>query len=179
MLTAVKDLSRQLRSFLKFKEQVVKYRFRSSFTPPVNRDIPKFTKDENALYEIASKFIKILKQIKKDAESIAQGIQNHAMNPNSSLLCQLIDVMKKLFILIHKFSEQELYDHSQLLKFIVSLAREAYLVNKYLDLETKEFLLELELGYEELEEDMEEMLSQRDQLKYKNAKKQLEERLRS
>jgi hypothetical protein len=177
--TAVKDLSRQLRSFLKFKEQVVKYRFRSSFTPPVNRDIPKFTKDENALYEIASKFIKILKQIKKDAESIAQGIQNHAMNPNSSLLCQLIDVMKKLFILIHKFSEQELYDHSQLLKFIVSLAREAYLVNKYLDLETKEFLLELELGYEELEEDMEEMLSQRDQLKYKNAKKQLEERLRS
>ena len=176
---AVTDLSRQLRSFLKFKEQVIKYRFRSSFTPPVNLNVPQFIKDKNKLHETATKFIHLFKEIKNYTESVEQGIQYHMMNPNSSLLRQLIEVMKNLFILIHKFSEQELHDHPRLLKLLVSLVREACIVKKYLDLDNKEFLLELKLGYEGLEEEMEEMLSQRDHQESLSERKQLEERLRS
>jgi hypothetical protein len=175
----IKDYSRQLRSFLKYKEQVVKYRFRSSFTLPVHRDLPQLRKDKDTLHDIASKFINIIQQIKKNAESIKQGIQNLIMNPNSSTLRQLIEVMTELFILIHKFSEQELNDHPHLLKLVISLAREAYLVKRCLHLDIEEFLLELELSYEGLENEMEEMLSLRDHKNYADVGKQLGERLRS
>ncbi len=175
----IEDFSRQIRSLLNYKEQIVKYRFRNSFTLPVHRDLTQLLKDKDSLRGVALKFINILREIKKNAESIEHGIQNHTMNPNSSILRQLIEVMTKLFILIHKFSEQELHDYPHLLKLVISLAREAYLVKKFLDLDIEEFLLELELSYEGLEDEMEEMLSLRDHIKHAHVQKQLEERLSS
>lgn len=175
----IADLSRQLRSFLKYKEQVVKFRFRSSSKPPVKWDEIQFMKDKNKLYDVASEFIHILKEIKKEANSITQGIKYCKMNPNCTSLRHLIEVMKKLYILIHKYSEQELCDYPYLLKLVVSLAREVCSVKKCLDLDIKEFLLELELGYEGLEAEMEGMLSKQTIQEKLNSDKVLEERLRS
>jgi hypothetical protein len=175
---AITEFSRQLRSFLKYKEQVIRYRFRSMVTPSVNHDTFKFTKDKKELHEAVANFIHILKEIKKDADSLEQGIQYHAITPNSSLIHQLIEVTETLIILIHKFSEQEIHDHPHLLKLLVSMARETCTLKKHLNLDIEEFLSELELDYEELEEELDEMLSQRDNQESKPVKKQLEEKLR-
>jgi len=178
-LNTITELSRQLRSFLKFKEQIIKHRFRSSLTPPANHDIVKFIEDKKFLYEIASRFVQLLKEVKKDADSVEQGIQYHALNPNNSSLRQLIEITKKLLLLIHNFSEQELYNHLSLLKLLISLAREACLVKKCLDIDLEVFYVELELSYEELGEELEEIIDQQNKQDRTPSKKVLEEMLRS
>lgn len=178
-LNTITELSRQLRTFLKFKEQIIKHRFRSSFTPTVNRDVTKFMKAKKDLREIASNFIQILKEIRKDADSVEQGIQYHVMNLNNPSLSQLIEVTKRLFLLIHHFSEQEIHDHLRILKLLISLAGEACMVKKCLDIDLEVFYVELEFCYEELEDELEEMIHQKNTQDKTPSKKVLEERLRS
>ena len=174
---AITELSRQLRSFLRYKEQVINYRFRSTFTPSTDHGTLKFIKDKNCLQEVASNFINILKEIKRNSSSIELGIYYLAKIPDNPLFRQLIVITTKLFIVIHKFSEQDLHDYPHLLKFLVSLAREASALKKCLDLEIEEFFSELELGYEKLGEELDEMLSQLDHRETMPRKKQLEEKL--
>ncbi|MEJ2293996.1 MAG: hypothetical protein P8Y23_04440 [Candidatus Lokiarchaeota archaeon] len=174
---AITELSRHLRSFLRYKEQVINYRFRSTFTLYTDHGTLKYTKDKNCLQEAATNFINILKEIKKKSSSIELEIYYLAKIPDNPLFRQLIIITNKLFILIHKFSEQDLRDHPHLLKLLVSSAREASALKKCLDLEVEEFFSELELGYEKLGEELDEMLSQLDHRETMPGKKQLEEKL--
>jgi hypothetical protein len=176
-INTITELSRQLRTFFKFKEQLIICRFRSSFIPAVNRDLSKFRKKKKELQDKAPENIQILKHIKKQAQSVEQGIRQYSMRTESTLLHQLIEITRKLFVLIHYFSEQELHDHARLLKLVVKLVREACLVKKSLDFDLGEFYAELELNYEMLEEELEEMLFEKVSQDRIRKEKTLEERV--
>jgi hypothetical protein len=178
-MNTIMELSRQLRTFLKYKEKVIKLRFRSSFTSSVTNDVTKFMKKIEKLYDIAHKFIEILKSVTKYADSIEQGIQYQILNPHKSSILQLIDILKKLSTLIHYFSEYELHDHLDSLKLIIKLAREVCKVKKYLDFDLEEFYTELELNYEGLEEELEDLISNKAPKETVQVKKRLTERVRS
>ena len=177
-MNTIMELSRQLRTFLKYKEDIIKLRFRSSFTPSVNNDETKFMKKIEKLYDIAHKFIEILKNVTKYADSIEQGIQYQILNPHKSSILQLIDILKKLSPLIHYFSEHKLQDHLDSLKLIIKLAREVCKVKRYLDFDLEEFYAELELNYERLEEELEDLISKKAPKEMVQAKKILKEKVR-
>ena len=177
-VNTIMELSRQLRTFLKYKEKIIKIRFISSFTPPINNDVTKFRKEIKKLYDHAYKFIEILKNITKFADSIEQGIQYQRLNPDKSSILQLIAILKKLSTLIHYFSEHKLFDQLDSLKLIIKLAKEVYNVKRYLDFDLEEFYAELELNYEGLEEELEDLISKKAPTEKVRAKKVLAERVR-
>ena len=175
----IRELSRQLRTFLKYKSDVIKHRFCSPFTLPVNRDHSTFLRQKQELHDTAFKFIHILKDIKKNAQSLEQEIQVLAMRFDSTSLKQLIESSNKVFLLIHSFSEQDLHDHPELLHFIVKLAREASVVKKCLDFPLNEFYAELELNYEGLDYELEDLVPEKYSREKLNRKEAIKERVRS
>lgn len=178
-VNTIKELSRQLRMFLNYKAEVVKYRYQSSLTPPVHRDVAAFNRNKQDLYSVASRFIHELKKVKDKAQSLEQGIQHHAMRLDSTSLIQLIEITRNIFVIIHSFSEKELHEHPDLLRFVVKLARETSVVKKCLDIPLSEFYAELELNYEGLEQELEELLPKKVSREIKMKTKELEERLTS
>jgi hypothetical protein len=176
--STIKELSRQLRTFLNYKAEVIRYRFRSSLTPPHNREDSAFFTQKQELYSFASKFIQTLKQIKNNAQSLEVGIQNLAMGFEDTRLKQLITITRKLFILIHQFSEENIGDHPRLLHFIVKLAREACVVKMCLNLSLGEYYEELELNYECLEDELEDLVPEKYSREKSNRKEAIKEPVR-
>jgi len=81
-------------------------------------------------------------------------------------------------VLLHSFSEESLHDQPKFLKFSVILAQHLCLVKKCLNAQFSEFFEELEINYNNLEEELEDLI-QIAPVKKKQSKKQLEERLTS
>ena len=176
-VNTIKELSRQLRTFLRYKEEVIKNRYRSSLSQSLNRDISLFLNQKQKLYIFSSNYINSLKKVKEKAQSIEQGIQYFAMRIKNTPLHQLIEITHKLLVLIHQFSEENLHDHPDLLQFIVKLAREVCVVKKCLDIPLSEFYAELELNYGSLEIELEELLLDKDSHKNVMRKQELKKQV--
>jgi len=177
-VNTIKELSRQLRTFMNYKAEVIRYRFRSSSSPIQNRDVSAFCTQKQELYSIASKFLQLLKEIKKNVQSLEVGIQNLVMGLNNALLKQLITITQSLFILIHKFSEENISDYPKLLHFIVKLAREACIVKMSLNLSLGEYYAELELNYEDLENELDDLIPEKYSREKFKRKEAIKERVR-
>lgn len=175
----IKELSRQLRTFMNYKAEVIKYRFRPSSSSPQGRDLSAFHNQKQELYSTASKFLQFLKKIKNNEQSLEVGIQNLVMGFDNALLKQLIATTQRLFILIHHFSEEEISDYPRLLHFIVKLAREACVVQLCLNLSLGEYYAELELNYEGLEQELDVLVPENYSREKLNRKKTIKERVRS
>jgi hypothetical protein len=174
----IKELSRQLRTFSNYKTKVIRYRYRST---------PKLAeKDTNTKYyrrkqEIESStrvFIILLKQLKKNEETLERGIQSLFFDNNKTPLNKLSEITKKLFTLLHYFSEEDLHTHPKFLKFGMTLAQHLCLVKKCLNARFSNFFEELEINYNNLEVELEELIEITPGKK-QQLKKQLEERLTS
>ena len=175
----IKELSRQLRTFFKYKAEIIRYRFRSS-PSLAEKDIN--TAAYNQKQEIESltrEFMSLLKKIKKNGLSLEQGIQSLFFENYKASISKLSVITEKLSMLLHYFSEASLHDHPRFLKFIVVLAQSIFLVKKYLNAQFSEFYGELEINYHSLEGELEILLENTPSVKIKIPKKQLEERLTS
>ena len=174
----IKELSRQLRTFFRYKTEVIRYRFRS---------IPNFAeKDANTKYysqkqEIESltrEFISLLKKFKKNGQTLEQGIQALFFDNNKTPLNKLSEITEKLSTLLHYFSEESLHVHPKFLKFNVTLAQHLCVVKKYLNARFYEFFEELKINYNNLEAELEDLIEVTP-IKKTQSKKQLEEKLTS
>ena len=91
---------------------------------------------------------------------------------------ELSRISRKLSILLHYFSEEDLHGHPKFLKFSVVLAQHLCLVKKCLNAQFSEFFEELEINYNNLEEEIEELI-EITPVQKQPPKKQHEERLTS
>ena len=174
----IKELSRQLRTFFNYKAEVIRYRFRPSPNHAENDTNTKFFSRKQEIESQTREFIILLKKIKKNGQTLEQGIQSLFFNNYKTPLNKISEISEKLSILLHYFSEESIHDHPKLLKFNVILAQNICLVKKCLYAQFSEFFEELEIYYKNLEGELEDLI-ETTLIKQKKSKKQLEERLTS
>ncbi len=174
----IKELSRQLRTFFNYKTEVIRYRFRSSPIIVENYTNTKFFSQKQKIESITYEYITMLKKLKKNAQTLEQGIRSLFFGNNKIQLKNLSEITEKLFMLLHYFSEESLHDHPKFLKFNVILAKNICLVKKCLYAQYSEFFEELEINYNNLEGELEDLIGTAP-VEKEQSKKQLEERLTS
>ena len=174
----IKELSRQLRTFFNYKAEVIRYRFRLSPNLAENDTNTKYFSRKQEIESLTREFIILLKRFKKNGQSLEQGIQSLFFDNNKTPLNKLSEISEKLCILLHYFSEESIHDHPKFLKFNVILAQNICLVKKCLNAQFSEFFEELEINYNNLEGELEDLI-ETTLNKQKKSKKQLEERLTS
>jgi len=175
----IKELSRQLRTFFNYKAELIRYRFRSNILPVKNYKDPNFYTQKQEIESKTHEFISLLKNIKKNGQTLEQGIRSLYSNNNITRIKELSVITEKLSILIHAFSEESIHVHPRFIKFVVKLAQNIYLVKKNLYAQFSEFYNELELNYYSLEKELEVLLVKTQGVKNRKSKKHLEERLLS
>ena len=174
----IKELSRQLRTFFNYKTEVIRYRFRSTPNLAENDTNTKYYSRKQEIESLTREFIILLKKLKKNGQTLEQGIQSLFFDNNKTPLNKLSEITEKLFTLLHYFSEESLHNHPKFLKFNVMLAQSICLVKKCVFAQFSEFFEELEINYNNLEVELEDLIEVTP-IKKKQSKKQLEERLTS
>ena len=178
-LKKIKELSRQLRTFFNYKTEVIKVRFRSNANITNNYVNTNFYDHKQEVESLSYDFITILKGLKRSTETIEEGIQNLFFENNKTQLINLLELIEKLFKLIHIFAEEEMCSHPRFLKFIVILTKNVCMTKKCLNAQFKEFYEELEINYHHLETELDTLLEQAPKGMIKKSKKSMEEKLSS
>ena len=155
----IRELSRQLRTFLNYKTAMIQYRFRPKTATYPDRVDEKYKETERSLKQLASKFIKLLINIRGNGFSYEIELERLVFNLaydkiRKSLLTELKYVTQKLFTTIHALSEQEIHLHPKFLKFIANLTQEACTVFKILNNWASGFYEELRVNYVQLHDEL-------------------------
>ncbi len=157
----IKELSRQLRTFLNYKAATIQYRFCLKNITCLERKNELFKETKKSFETVASKFIKLLVKIKGTGVSYEAELKRLTgrffltEDKNShSLLVDLRDITKNLFIYIHALSEQEIYLDPKLLKIITILAQDTCIVYKIINEWASEFYDELRVNYLQLHSEL-------------------------
>jgi len=158
----ITELSRQVRSLLSLKTNTIRYRFRSNSNISTKLQDIKFYENKKQFESLALRFIKLLNKINgistRDLEEEIKIIfyqvtikRNHL---SISLLKELEDLTFQVFMKIHYFSEQDLYDHPSFLKTLIQIAIEACKTRKNMNFAFSEFYAELGENYHNLEKEL-------------------------
>jgi hypothetical protein len=181
----ITELSRQVRSLLNLKTDTIRYRFRSNSNISAKLKDVKFYENKKQFESLALRFIKLLNKIvgtsRRDLEEEIQILFYHvAIKRNQIsryLLKELEELTFQLFMKIHYFSEQDLYDHPLFLKTLLQIAIEACKTRKNLNHAFSEFYAELGENYRNLEEEFISIVPEKRINKVKRKIKQLSEEL--
>ncbi len=157
----ITELSRQVRTFLNYKTETIKYRFRSNEKSLINQTNTKFLNRKQKFEPLALKFIILLRSIKETARTLEEGIQSLFIHTEKSRLKKLEEITDQIFIQIHYFSEENLHNHPLFLKILVKLTQEACLVKKCINAQFSKFFEELGKNYCNLEKELEILIPNR------------------
>ena len=173
----IKELSRQLRTFFNYMAEVIRYRFRSNLSSPENGITTKFFTQKQRIESLSYEFIVMLKRIKKNGETLEEGIRSLYLENKKSWINELSVIIEEVSYLIHYFSEENIHKNLKFLKYIILLAQNICLVKKCLNVQFSAFYEELELNYINLERDVASLVEKTPDVKNRKMKKQLGERL--
>jgi hypothetical protein len=174
----IQELSRQLRTLLNYKGEIIRYRFCPDPLLIKTHDNTDFFGHRQKIESLAEDFITLFKNIKKSNLIIEEAIHSLFFNNNKAMLRKLLTITDKIFILIHYFSEQSIFNRPKFLKFIIILAQKTSLVRKSLNIQFSRFYEELEKDYIVLEKEM-GFLLEKEPKKPISSKLQHNERLKS
>jgi len=158
----ITELSRQIRSLLNLKTNTILYRFCSNSNIYTKSKDVSFFENKKQFESLALKFIKLLNKIngisRRDIEEEIQNLfyqvaikRNHL---SRNLLKELEDLTFQVFMKIHYFSEQDLYEHPSFLKTLIQIAIEACKICKNMNHPFSEFYAELGANYHNLEKEL-------------------------
>jgi len=158
----ITELSRQVRSLLNLKTNMIRYRFRSNSNISAKLQDIKFYKNKKQFESLALRFIKLLNKINRisrraleeEIQILLYQITIKQNQISKSLMKELTDLTFQIFMKIHYFSEQDLYDHPLFLKSLIQLAIEACKACKNMNHTFSEFYGELGENYHNLEKDL-------------------------
>lgn len=173
----IKEFSRQLRTFFNFKAEVIRVRFQSEHNFSENVVNVTFYSRKGEIEILSHNLINLLKRIKKEYQTLEEGIQSLYFEKNQLFTSKILDTVENISLLIHHFSEESIYHYPKFLKFIISLSKSICLIKKCLYWQFSDFYNELEINYDNLEREIESILV--DLVHLKNRKKHLEGRLTS
>lgn len=180
----ISELSRQLRTFLNYKAAIIQYRFQPKVFPSYNYKINNLNENAAKLKVIASKFIKLLNQIKGARISYEVELKRRLFDllvdkASSNQIKDIRNTTEQLFAIIHLLSEQEIHLDPFLLKFIINLSQEACIVYKILNDWASGYYDELRLNYSLLLDELNELvLTKQSRNKFIEKRLDLEEIIR-
>lgn len=160
-VSKIKELSRQLRTFLNYKTATIQYRFRPNNITCLDGEDKKYKETKKRFKTLASKFIKLLLKIRgsgvsfeAEVKKLLERVIHMEDKINKRLLVVLKDVSQKLFVTVHALSEQEIHLHPKLLKFIVRITQEMCIVFKSINHWASKFYEELRVNYLQLHDEL-------------------------
>jgi len=157
----ITELSRQVRSLLNLKTNTIRYRFSSNSNIHAKLKDVTFYENKKQFESLALRFIKLLNKIngisKRDIEAEIQILFYHVTikrnHSSKFLLKELEDLTFQVFMKIHYFSEQDLYDHPSFLKTLIQIAIQVCKTRKNMNHAFSEFYAELGENYHNLEKE--------------------------
>jgi hypothetical protein len=156
-LNKIRELSRQLRTFINYKTATIQYRFCPKTITCLGGLDKKCNETKKNLKQNASKFVKLLIKIRGNRISyetelirLVERVKFTEDKFSRDLLTDLRDLTQKLFINVHKLSEQEIHLHPKFLKFVVNLTQEACTVFKIFNNWASGYYEELRVNYHQL-----------------------------
>jgi len=181
----ITELSRQVRTMLNLKTNTIRYRFSSNSNISTKFQSVEFYENKKQFESLALRFIKLLNKIngisKRDLEEEIQFLfyqvtikRNHS---SKFLLKELVDLTFHVFMKIHYFSEQDLYDHPSFLKTLIQIAIQACKTRKNMNKAFSEFYAELGENYHNLEKEFISIVPEKVIKNEKRKMKQLSEEL--
>ena len=181
----ITELSRQVRSLLNLKTNMIRYRFRSNPNISAKLQDIKFYENKKQFESLALRFIKLLnkingisrRELEEEIQILLYQVTIKRNLISKSLLKELRDLTFQLFMKIHYFSEQDLYNHPLFLKSLIQLAIEACKTRKNMNHALSEFYAELGANYHNLEKELTTLVPQKGIKKEKMNMKQLSEEL--
>lgn len=159
-INRIKELSRQLRTFLNYKAATIEYRFNP-------KKITCYDKRQNErevrFKQVTSKFIRLLDQIKGNGVSYEIELKRKTYDlvkdkVSKTQIIELKSITEQLFINIHLLSEQEIHLNPLLFKFILNLSQEACKVYSILNNWASGYYGELSLNYSLLHDELCELI---------------------
>ena len=156
-LSKINELSRQLQTFLNFKQAIIHYRFRpENMNHSIKKD-KKYKELKSDFKSLVSKFIKLLLEIKGNGSSYELEIKKllipEILNNDrrkKKILLNLKDITEKLFAKIHFLSDLDPHIHPKLVKFITNIIQTVIKVLKNFNNWALEYYEELRLNYSNL-----------------------------
>ena len=125
----ISELSRQLRSYLNYKNAIIRYRYLGSQKQGNILKEDSMIKWEGELFSEYSRYTTLLKRIAIDEATIAKKIQNliekvkiQPDNLEINLLKEIKHIGRKLWKNLHFLSELELHHHPRLLYMAIKIA---------------------------------------------------------
>lgn len=181
----ITELSRQVRTLINFKTNIIQYRFRSNSNKLLKTQEIKFHDNKRQFESLALRFIRLLNKIKgisiraveEEIQILFYQVTTKKDQKSLSLLKELEDLTYQLFMKIHYCSEQPLYDHPHFLKSLIQIAIEACKTRKNMNHAYSEFYAELGVNYHNLEEKLTSIIPENMIKKEKRKIKQLNEDL--
>lgn len=174
----INELSRQLRTFFNYKMELTRFRFRSKSVSAENNTDTQLFMQKQKLDSLIHNLIIILNKLKRNSQTLEQGIQSLFFENDPKQLMELTEIIEKLSAYLHIISEDKIHMNPKFLRFVAILAQNICMVKKCLNIQFKEFYGELEINYNNLERELEELLSPM-HFETNNIKNQFEEKLTS
>ncbi len=156
----ITEHSRQIRTLLNFKCATIRYFYRKDSEISINMQKSIFFKTKNEFELLGLQFIKVIKKVKAITGVLEDGIQiikNNIVSRNKNAkacLMELKNIIDKMFVKIHYFSEQDIHKFPRLLMVLIRVAHEACLVQRCLKQRFSEFYQELGENYYNLEKEL-------------------------
>jgi hypothetical protein len=177
----IAELSRQVRTMLNFKTNIIRLRFRSNSNNNQQFRDNKFHETKKEFETLSLRFIKLLNKIKgisnrdldKEIQILLYQVTTKHDSESLSLLKELKDLSFQLFKKIHYFSELDLYDHPQFLKILIQFAIETCKTCKNMNHTFSEFFAELIENYYNLEKEITSLVMEKRNMKVEKKMKQL------
>lgn len=181
----ITELSRQVRTMLNYKANIIRFRFRSNSTELLKLQDIKFHENKKEFETLALRYIKLLNHIKgkigrdieKEIQFLLYQLTKKFDSESTSLLKELENLTHQLFIKIHYFSEQNLYDHPIFLKLLTQIAIETCKTSKSMNHAFSEFFAELGENYYNLEKEITSLITEKRNDEVKKKMKQHSEEL--
>jgi len=183
----IAELSRQVRSLLNFKTNIMQYRFRPNSNNLLKLHDNKFHENKKQFESLALCFIRLLNKIKGNSiRTVEEEIQllfyqvRVKKNLKSlSVLKELKDLTYQLSTKIHYYSEQTLYDRPYFLKLLIQVAKEICKTRKTMNHAFSDFYDELGINYQNLEKEITSIVTENVIKAEKRKTKQIHEDLMS
>lgn len=159
-LIQITEHSRQIRTLLKYKCATIRYFYRQNTEISINVQKSNFFETKNNFELLALQFIKLIKKVKVMTGTLEEGIkiiQSNVVGRDKNAKAYLIElnnIVEKLYVKIHYFSEQDIHNFPRFLLILIRVAYEVCMVQKCLKRHFSEFYQELGANYFNLEKDL-------------------------
>lgn len=157
----ISELSRQLRTFLNYKNEIIRFRYSKSRESMCKFKLETIMMDEDDIFLLSSRYITLLKMIRAEDKTVTQKIliliERIKAKPNNfevNLLKEIKQLGSKIWKKLHFLSESEIHNQPHLFKIAIKIAGILSSAEKAFFWPFSYFYEELKFSYLQLEQEL-------------------------